>query len=53
MRTSTPHSDYRDAVTNCRAQGVTADRVLMNIDRPAPPELLNSRFVYVAVSRGH
>ncbi len=35
-----------------RAQGLTADRVLINVDTSVHPELINSRFAYVAVSRG-
>jgi ATP-dependent exoDNAse (exonuclease V) alpha subunit len=46
-----PHFDHGYAVTSHSSQGLTADRVLINIDTSAPPQLLNSRFAYVAVSR--
>lgn len=49
--TEHPHSDHGYAVTSYSSQGLTADRVLINIDTNAPPQLLNSRFAYVAVSR--
>jgi conjugative relaxase-like TrwC/TraI family protein len=50
--TEYPHFDHGYAVTSHSAQGLTADRVLINIDINAHPQLLNSRFAYVAVSRG-
>ena len=43
--------DHGYAVTSHSAQGLTADRVLINADTAVHPELLNSRFGYVAVSR--
>jgi ATP-dependent exoDNAse (exonuclease V) alpha subunit len=43
------HFDHGYAVTSHSSQGITA--VLINIDRSAPSQLLNSRFAYVAVSR--
>jgi len=46
-----PHFDHGYAVTSHSSQGLTADRVLINIDTTAHPQLLNSRFAYVAVSR--
>jgi conjugative relaxase-like TrwC/TraI family protein len=47
-----PHLDYGYAVTSHSSQGITADRVLVNIDtRQAHEKLLNSRFAYVSVSR--
>jgi conjugative relaxase-like TrwC/TraI family protein len=46
-----PHFDYGYAVTSHSSQGLTADRVLIHIDTSAHPQLLNSRFAYVAVSR--
>jgi len=46
-----PHFDHGYAVTSHSAQGLTADKVLINIDTGMHPELLNSRFAYVAVSR--
>lgn len=47
-----PHLDYGYAVTSHGSQGVTADRVLVNVDtRQAHEKLLNSRFAYVSISR--
>ena len=46
-----PHLDHGYAVTSHSSQGLTADRVLINIDTAANPQLINSRFAYVAVSR--
>jgi hypothetical protein len=46
-----PHFEYSYAVSSYGAQGVTADRVLINADTAAHPELLNARFAYVSVSR--
>lgn len=47
-----PHIDYGYAVTSHSSQGVTADRVLVNVDtRQAHEKLLNSRFAYVSISR--
>lgn len=45
------HFDHGYAVTSHSSQGLTADRVLINIDTAVHPELINSRFAYVAVSR--
>ena len=45
------HFDHGYAVTSHSAQGLTADRVLINADAKAHPDLVNSRFAYVAVSR--
>ena len=45
------HFDHGYAVTSHSAQGLTADRVLINVDTSAHPDLVNSRFAYVAVSR--
>ena len=45
------HFDHGYAVTSHSAQGLTADRVLINVDVHAHPDLINSRFAYVAVSR--
>ena len=45
------HFDHGYAVTSHSAQGLTADRVLINVDANAHPDLINSRFAYVAVSR--
>jgi ATP-dependent exoDNAse (exonuclease V) alpha subunit len=46
-----PHFDHGYAVTSHSAQGLTADRVLINVDSTAHPDLVNSRFAYVSVSR--
>jgi ATP-dependent exoDNAse (exonuclease V) alpha subunit len=47
-----PHVDYGYSVTSHSSQGVTADRVLVNVDtRQAHEKLLNSRFAYVSISR--
>ena len=45
------HFDHGYAVTSHSAQGLTAERVHINGDTGEHPELLNSRFGYVAVSR--
>jgi conjugative relaxase-like TrwC/TraI family protein len=45
------HFDHGYAVTSHSAQGLTADRVLINVDTSAHPDLVNSRFAYVSVSR--
>jgi ATP-dependent exoDNAse (exonuclease V) alpha subunit len=45
------HFDHGYAVTSHSSQGVTAERVLVNMDTRANPELINTRFAYVAVSR--
>ena len=45
------HFDHGYAVTSYSAQGLTAERVLVNADTGVHPDLLNSRFGYVAVSR--
>jgi len=45
------HFDHGYAVTSHSSQGLTADRVLVNIDTKVHPELINSRFAYVSVSR--
>jgi hypothetical protein len=45
------HFDHGYAVTSHSSQGITADRVLINIDTSAHSQLLNSRFAYVTVSR--
>jgi hypothetical protein len=37
-------------MTSPSAQGLTADRVLINADAKAHPDLVNSRFAYVAVA---
>jgi len=45
------HFDHGYAVTSHSAQGLTTERVLVNADTGAHPDLLSSRFGYVAVSR--
>jgi len=45
------HFDHGYAVTSHSSQGLTADRVLVNIDTHAHPELVSPRFAYVSVSR--
>jgi conjugative relaxase-like TrwC/TraI family protein len=45
------HFDHGYAVTSHSSQGLTADRVLINIDTKIHPELINPRFAYVSVSR--
>ena len=45
------HFDHGYAVTSHSAQGLTAERVLIHADTGVHPDLLNSRFGYVAVSR--
>ncbi|MDQ2843570.1 MAG: ATP-binding domain-containing protein [Acidobacteriota bacterium] len=47
-----PHLDHGYAVTSHSSQGVTADRVIVNVDtEQAHEKLINSRLAYVAVSR--
>lgn len=45
------HFDHGYAVTSHSAQGLTAERVLVNADTGVHPDLINSRFGYVSVSR--
>jgi len=45
------HFDHGYAVTSHSAQGLTAERVLIHADTNVHPDLLSSRFGYVAVSR--
>ncbi len=45
------HFDHGYAVTSHSSQGLTSDRVLVNMDTEAHPELINGRFAYVSVSR--
>jgi flagellar biosynthesis GTPase FlhF len=45
------HFDHGYAVTSHSSQGLTADRVLVNMDTTVHPELINTRFAYVSVSR--
>ena len=45
------HFDHGYAVTSHSSQGLTAERVLVNMDTNVHPELINTRFAYVSVSR--
>ena len=45
------HFDHGYAVTSHSSQGFTSERVLVNMDTEAHPELMNNRFAYVSVSR--
>lgn len=45
------HFDHGYAVTSHSAQGLTSERVLINMDTEVHPELINGRFAYVSVSR--
>jgi ATP-dependent exoDNAse (exonuclease V) alpha subunit len=45
------HIDHGYAVTSHSSQGLTAERVLVNADTGVHPDLLNSRFGYVSISR--
>ena len=45
------HFDHGYAVTSHSSQGLTSERVLVNIDTEVHPELINARFAYVSVSR--
>ena len=45
------HFDHGYAVTSHSSQGLTAERVLVNVDSGVHPELINSRFAYVSLSR--
>jgi ATP-dependent exoDNAse (exonuclease V) alpha subunit len=45
------HFDHGYAVTSHSSQGLTADRVLVHVDSSIHPQLINSRFAYVSVSR--
>ena len=45
------HFDHGYSVTSHSSQGLTSERVLINMDTNVSPELLNSRFAYVSVSR--
>jgi ATP-dependent exoDNAse (exonuclease V) alpha subunit len=46
-----PHLDHGYAVTSYSSQGLTFDRVLVNIDTRQSAQLVNDRTVYVALSR--
>jgi conjugative relaxase-like TrwC/TraI family protein len=45
------HFDHGYAVTSHSSQGLTSQRVLVNMDTGVHPELINARFAYVSVSR--
>jgi UvrD-like helicase C-terminal domain len=45
------HFDHGYAVTSHSSQGLTAERVLIHADTRVHPDLLNSRFGYVSISR--
>ncbi len=45
------HFDHGYAVTSHSSQGLTSERVLVNMDTLVHPELINPRFAYVSVSR--
>src|ERR1700730_6305696 len=45
------HFDHGYAVTSHSSQGLTAERVLVHADTSVHPDLLNSRFGYVSISR--
>ncbi|QEE28863.1 hypothetical protein FTW19_13160 [Terriglobus albidus] len=47
-----PHIDHGYAVTSHSSQGLTADRVLVDIDASGRSDLVNQRFAYVSISRG-
>jgi ATP-dependent exoDNAse (exonuclease V) alpha subunit len=45
------HFDHGYAVTSHSSQGLTSERVLVNMNTNVYPELINTRFAYVSVSR--
>jgi ATP-dependent exoDNAse (exonuclease V) alpha subunit len=45
------HFDHGYALTSHSSQGLTAERVLVHADTNVHPDLLNSRFGYVSISR--
>ena len=45
------HFDHGYAVTSHSSQGLTSERVLVNMDSQVHPELINGRFAYVSISR--
>jgi len=45
------HFDHGYAVTSHSSQGLTAERVLVHAHTNVHPDLLNSRFAYVSISR--
>jgi conjugative relaxase-like TrwC/TraI family protein len=46
------HFDHGYAITSHSSQGLTAERVIVNLDSHIHEDLINKRFAYVAVSRG-
>ena len=46
------HFDHGYAVTSHSSQGLTAERVMVNLDSQIHHDLINQRFAYVSVSRG-
>ena len=46
------HFDHGYAVTSHSSQGLTAERVMVNLDSNMNADLINQRFAYVVVSRG-
>jgi hypothetical protein len=47
----TRHIDHGYAVTSHSSQGLTAERVFINMDTSTHADLINTRFAYVSVSR--
>jgi ATP-dependent exoDNAse (exonuclease V) alpha subunit len=45
------HFDHGYAVTSHSSQGLTSERVIVNVDTQVHPELINNRFAYVSISR--
>jgi conjugative relaxase-like TrwC/TraI family protein len=45
------HFDHGYAVTSHSAQGLTSERVLVNMDTDVHPQLIGQRFAYVSISR--
>lgn len=45
------HYDHGYAVTSHSSQGLTSERVIVNMDTEVHPDLMSSRFAYVSVSR--
>ena len=48
----TRHFDHGYAVTSHSSQGLTSERVLVNMDTEMHSNLMNARFAYVSISRG-
>jgi len=46
------HFDHGYAVTSHSSQGLTSERVLVNMDTEMHSNLINARFAYVSISRG-